>query len=191
MISSTQGSGLKTRLASVLVSSALLCPWKLNHGQEFPVFSFLPGIEGHSSSCWFSLHPLEKNVCVPKMESQELAPGDEITWNRKGEGLASAVSHHHRPRPASQEGKWVSLLNSVVTNPEPLSPSPLPVGACLTKRGVSQREAGPDSCSFALNHANCCAWISSVFHMLNLGSLSKYMPFPVRRTWIIHVYTGL
>ena len=122
MISSTQGSGLKTRLGSILVSSVLLCPWKLKHGQKFPVFSFFPCFKGHSSWCWFFLHPLEKNVCVPKIESQELAPGDKITWNRRGKGLASAVRHHRKPRLASQEGKWVSPLNSVVMNPEPCHP---------------------------------------------------------------------
>ena len=125
MISSTQGSGLRTRLGSILVSSVLLCPWKLKHGQKFPVFSFFLYFEGHSSWCWFSLHPLEKNVCVAKMESQELAPGDKITWNRnnrRAKGLASAVRHHHKPQSASQEGKWVSPLTSVVMNPEPCHP---------------------------------------------------------------------
>ena len=52
-------------------------------------------------------------------------------------------------------------------------------------------EAGPDSCSFALNHANCCSWISSVVHIHNLDSLSNYTQFPVRRNQILSVYSGL
>lgn len=141
-------------LVPLLVSSVFLCPCELNHGQKFPVFSFLPCFEVHYSSCWFSLHPLEKNVCVPKMESQELAPWDEITWNRrglKGKRLASVVStttnHGRHLGKGSESVLWILWWRT----PEHLSPPSLPVGARLTEHGASCYEAGPDRCSFVLH----------------------------------------
>lgn len=57
-------------LVPLLVSSVFLCPCELNHGQKFPVFSFLPCFEVHYSSCWFSLHPLEKMYASPRWKAR-------------------------------------------------------------------------------------------------------------------------
>lgn len=120
--------------------------------------------------------PSWKNVCVPKMESQELAPWDEITWNgngKKGQCLASVVSHHHKPWPASQEGKWVSLLNSVVMSPT-ASVTLFPPCGCTPDQARGLLVWGRARQMFFCpwhNHANCCSWVSSAVHNLNLNSL--------------------
>ena len=148
--------------------------------RSFQYFHSFPALKSIHLHVDFPSTLLKKNVCVPKMKSQELAPGDKITQSRngrRGKGLASVGSRHHKPQSASQKGKWVSSLTSVLTNPEPLSSSSLPMGACLTKQGGLPGWGRPDSCSSALHHANCCSQTSNIVHTLNLNSLSKYMEF--------------
>lgn len=108
------GSGLRAGFGSPCLQSTL-CPWERNHGQKFPVFVFPPCPESINLHVDFP-STLLKSVRVPKMESQELAPGARSHGTGMAEP-ASVVSPHRKPRSASREGKWVSPLNSAVTNP--------------------------------------------------------------------------
>ena len=154
MISSTRGSGFRTRFGSPPCLQCILVPLRVESWAESPGI-FIPSLLW--SPLLFMLifsPPSWKNVCVPKMESQELAPWDEITWNRrglKGKRLASVVStttnHGRHLGKGSESVLWILWWRT----PEHLSPPSLPVGARLTEHGASCYEAGPDRCSFVLN----------------------------------------